>query len=98
MSHLATLPPHELGPAIARFARSHRYLCAVETLSKVHIYASSTAQVDARIEALTDHPSALVVGEYEFLPKEAVSALKAALPQDPIASALRSLGKQDDPA
>lgn len=96
---VALTTTQDLGPTIKRLHRSHRYLCAIQSpvTQKVAVYASETQATDALMAARTDFPHGTVLGEYEYLSKEAIESLLRTH-ADPMAQGMRHLGRIIAPA
>jgi hypothetical protein len=93
--YLTTCPdPVRLSAAVAHHCRtSARHLCAVTLPGGTYVlYGSPDSTHAAKIEALSDHPLAQHVQEFEYLPPMTVQSL-ARGSQDPIQSTLQALGQ-----
>lgn len=85
--------------AVTKFRTITRFMSCVRNPDGTYLlYGSQTSNHDALLEALDAHPMAVHVQDVEYLPPEAIQALREAVAQDPITSALRHLGRIDPKA
>lgn len=85
-----------LAQAVKRLHHEHRFLAAVVDAGQTyHLFGSPVSCTDALIEALTERPLASRHGEYEYLDPHTLARIASARPQDPLAQALKNLGRID---
>jgi hypothetical protein len=100
MHLLTTTDPVAVAHEIIKARMKHRFFVTVAPIpgSTTRIlYGSLTSCHDALIEAVTDHPLAVKVGELEYLDPTALKVLHAIDQSDPISAAFKALGKIDNP-
>lgn len=85
--------PAAVAHSVREHMHSHRFMVVVTDIVGNHmLYGSTLSCHEAKIEAATDHPLAELTKEIEYLP-EGIRQHLNTLAKDPVATALKALGK-----
>lgn len=85
--------PDDINRAIKSQHKAFAHLLVIVFNETYFLYGSKESDHAAEVEAKADHPLGEIAGRVEYLSPEKLAEIKAMQRKDPVAEAMRSLGR-----